>query len=697
MAKRQYPRAFGSPAAKAQARAAFVAVSNVLPGPTPTPSPTPTPAPTPTPVGGIVPNDWRMVAPETYSTQSSAPTTLAADQATPASKGRTQYTVAAGAIDRFAYRVPTSATGLIFAVWRDSGSGAMTFETSTDTTNGIDGTWTTLPYTPTANAEQACLVPGAGAKTVRVTVDNSANGSATVVMPRLYQKPAAGPWDCRALIGASREDSRDTAGIYTAIMARYPNCDPVIIHIAKPGDGGTKVIENMQAKLPNLTGVVCYGILGSVYGNDVTDFRPYNPATSKAGVDNTANQMVGLLQAAGIIPIFSDTSYRAYKSSPVVTIETQDNGGSLTYNQEAIWPAIERLVPDSFDPDYRIARNSHYFYTVYTDGLLATDGIHSTALGYQRMNEYEATTYERFIHEGTWPVSFPEKVVEYAEAAANYGATTTEARAAHLEITYQLVGLPSTAFKNALIARQAAVLVQIFYREAEAFVVAYEAAPSQANLDAANAQIEIAEDNGADVAPLRARLASPPAPNRIVQFAFRNYLAPRWNAVGSSTTGVKTVVPYVRPDGTQLAADQLYDSEGNPTGWGVEVLNAWNKSDTNGPLTSLIDGFPDAILQTYALELSGATAELRLTNLDPAKRYTLVLAAGTRSSAGSTIFTVTGATAVTTEPLPVTNNNTVARVVTGIQPKPDGTINIFVFGNSTATYWNGARVLEFDA
>jgi hypothetical protein len=654
--------------------------------------------PTPAPVGGIVPNDWRMVASAAYSTQAGAAATLMADQSTPASKGRTKYTVAAGEVASFAYRVAASVTGLIFPVWRESGTAVLTFEASTDSTDGANGTWLPVAYSPTNNEEQVAY-PGPGPERwVRVTANGVPLSAATVIMPRLNQKPVSGPWDCRAIIGASREDSRNAAGIYAAIMARYPNCDPIIVHIAKPGDGGTKVIEHLNAKLPGLTGAICYGILGSVYGNDVTDYRPYGES-SKAGIDNAANQMVALLKNAGIIPIFSDTSLRLYKSEPVVTITTQDNGGSLTYNQQAIWPAIARLVPDSYDPDYKIARNSHYFYTVYTRGNLGTDGIHSTATGYQRMNEYEATTYERFIHEGTWPVSFPEKVVEFAEASANYGGTTTEARAAHLEITYQLFGLPDTTFKTALVARQAAVLRQIFYREAEAFVVAYEAAPSQANLDAANAQIAIAEANGAVVAPLRARLASPPAPNRIVQFAFRNYLAPGWNAFSASVLGVKTVFPYKTPGGVDDPDNTtLFDSQGNETPYGVEILRAWNKSDTNGPLTSLIEGFPDAVMQTYALGLQGSPGELRLTGLNPAKRYTLVLTAGTRStSAGSTRFTVTGTEAIIVEPIPASNNNTIARVVSRVQPTPDGFINIYVSGNSTPTYWTGARLLEFDA
>lgn len=629
------------------------------------------------------PADWRMPAAVTTDI-AGAQASLAEAQAGADSKSRPSVTIAAGETRYVEWTVQESGDALLSWIATSSGASIAV------ALNGADQGYTAMG---SENSKRQGLVLAVQAgDTIRLTVQ--AGSSSRTIYPLLHKKPASGPWDAHLIFGASREDSQNSRNYENSVIEAFPMRDPVIFNRAASGQRSGGLVSKAGEAAADHAGAVCYVALGSLNGNDISANRPYDSG-QKTAMDGNLNAIIDAFAAFTIG--MGNTSYRQYRTDPLVTPDDQTSG-SLPYNDNVVHPIIAARLPEVYDASLERARIDEYLFTLF-DRANLSDGVHSGGTGYTNVRALWADSWFRYVYTGEWGPSEVEQRVSAAETAAADGSTAAAAQAALDEAGFAMAALVASSGKAALADRVSAARAGTLYKVADEAVSAFEASKTQADKDAAQAAVGAAGAAGADVTGLQARIDAvtvDAGDARTVLIRCGNGGAlPGWNNADEMADRTSANGPWI--------AD-LLDDQGGSTGWSYAYTpssdagnDRWGGVSTQSAGTSTIDWIPDEVTARALWNNTGPGARWKFTGLDDAKLYDIDLFARRTGGGGRNVqFTAYGANTVAPPQLDAGDNLSQAASAVGVRPS-GGTIEMNAeFGepNNSYNYLTAMRIRE---
>jgi hypothetical protein len=559
------------------------------------------------------------------------------------------------------------------------------FEESTDSTDGVDGTWTDItwtPYFPTGSNANLRLHPIPIApgpeRWVRGTLVNN-TGVGMQLYVGAFAWPESGLPDAWVVCGASLEaDGHRSMDMINSFRAIHTDRDPVVFSYAKSGASSADV-ETFTSESLTLYPKASYWIFDTG-GNTVTNNRPWPGAQ-----ETMHDQVQGAIQAikaAGKVASCTRLTYRNYTASPAVNGLTNQENGSKPYNEGMIDPIILEELPDHYDDELGIGRVDLYSVVLANRTILDDDplGIHPSAAGYGFLRTHWADSFARWIYTGSWPLSQVEQYVATAEGNSN---TTNVAAARHT-----LAALPTSAKRTALEDRAAVAALN----GADAAVTAAEAAASQATKDIAQTAVDLMDEtrNGAQKTALQTRIDA--------ILVIEQFITSKINVGGDATaiTGWQHWQPVTNSSRT------LTDDTGTATGWSIARSNVPETALASGgrALDSADGKFPSSVNISYARFNNTANqTTLTISGLDNTKLYDLAFVSSriTVDTTYRTRYTVNGDTggAITLNPADATPPTA---SFTNVSPS-GGAITVLVDrgaspGSSVFGYLNGIWIRQ---
>lgn len=209
--------------------------------------------------------------------------------------------------------------------------------------------------------------------------------------------PLAGILDAQKviIIGASITESAfgGTSGVDANVIAHAAalGFTGTVVSYAQAGDRILQGIEQAAAAKADhaaTEGSNCY--IAHIGGNNVSAFRPY-PGGEPEFTNQYTTLMSNITATDKVVPLpltkrlygIDEAGYPANPEDVDNTDPSTDQYGSLPYNENAIYPAI-----DSFAPDWRAAGQVPYVnpYRFIEDNpdLLTSDGIHGAGHAFAR-------------------------------------------------------------------------------------------------------------------------------------------------------------------------------------------------------------------------------------------------------------------------------------------------------------------------
>lgn len=333
--------------------------------------------------------DWRLHALSATATAGSA---SFADGMTTGSDV-SAISVGAGGSWTGTVRIPaTSAGGMLtfsFALTSNLSTAGYTAsaQTSLDSTNGVDGTWTSLPLSlyradrRVYNKLQKVAFD-TQARWIRLTVRAPAGEAGAVRDLGLYAFSPDGLDDYWLCVGASIQERGVNNTAFKSHIRDVVGRDPVIFNVSIGGyttddwyDGyPNNLLKQVLDAHPRARYVAIH-----IGGNNVTDQRPYVDAATDPGDKNMADDLAGIIDqviSAGRYPLVSRISFRDYPSPDPVNAGANPENGALPYNIAIVDPLIANRVPEQINAATGVSFIDAYAYFAERQSLLSSDGVH---------------------------------------------------------------------------------------------------------------------------------------------------------------------------------------------------------------------------------------------------------------------------------------------------------------------------------
>jgi len=201
----------------------------------------------------------------------------------------------------------------------------------------------------------------------------------------LYRLDPEGERDVWLFVGASNQWRGITQGRFRGAAAARFGREPVVLNRAEGAWSAARLRRALPGILEAHPEARYVGI--HVGGNDVSAHRPWPGGADRLRRDLEA--IVGMVEAAGMVPILARLSYRRYRRSPAVP---PDANGATPYVEHVYDPVIAACCA-RFDVD---------MHDLYRDRpeLLSADGIHPTPEGELAWVEAWIEGAARVIYEG---------------------------------------------------------------------------------------------------------------------------------------------------------------------------------------------------------------------------------------------------------------------------------------------------------
>ena len=332
---------------------------------------------------------WRLLAPAAFASSSSS----AVSTGLSTGADIAPVSLAASASWTGTVQIPATAAGgmLVFSFAHTSNTSTAGFtasaETSLDSTNGTDGTWSAHPlalYRPDRRAYHKLqkIDFDTQPRWLRLTVTAPASSPGSVRDLALHQFSADGRDDYWLCVGASLQERGVSHALFKSTIRALTGRDPVLFNVAI---GGTTTddwhtghpFNPLQAVLdahPRARYVAFH--LG---GNNVTDQRPYVSAATDPGDANLAADLDALLLQIlehGKYPLVARLSYRDYPAPDPVNAGANPENGSLPYNLHIVDPLVAAYLPNQYDASRNLPRIDAYTWFADRPQLLSSDGVH---------------------------------------------------------------------------------------------------------------------------------------------------------------------------------------------------------------------------------------------------------------------------------------------------------------------------------
>jgi len=332
---------------------------------------------------------------------------------------------------------------------QDSGLEDPTTATESAVQQSTDGGATysalTLAQGSKLDRGRAYHLPAGPARLVQFTI--TAASSACSGSVGVFQRPASGVADIWLIEGASFEDRAYKPYQWTATLnSVLPAQDPMVFNQGYAGQNSQQIRTRTQTDLPNFP--LATIVIANQAGNTVTATRPYSAGNSLALALHT--EVATLVQSvldAGKIALVQNISYRDYTTAPLVNQNANPENGSLPYNINEVYPALQSKAPEQFDASLGVTYNDVYALLLQNPGWLSSDGVHLfRANDWASLRAYQAQVWAAKVY-GT---TLPKSLYEQAVAAAEAGKTQALVNAAQTLLNILTASTAKTALQNRL-------------------------------------------------------------------------------------------------------------------------------------------------------------------------------------------------------------------------------------------------------
>lgn len=269
---------------------------------------------------------------------------------------------------------------------------SIVIETSTNSTNWIDGVWTPVPFTPVKPSGEPSVVsmltrgqiaklPAGPQCKVRVKFTKDNNTSARTIRAGLYQRPAVGvPDDIVLLSGPSLMSPHMVTDMRTSLRTINTQRDPLIVNMGRAGavaaDVVTETVIGGLAAYPDAATMVL-----DIGGNDISNNRP-GPGEQMHLPNALSTVLSTLLNYPNCQLYLGSVTWRNYPAPNAVNDLLNPENGSKPYNDNQVGPWIEENTPWAWDDELGIWHLDTYSTLLYYGPTYMNgDGIHLLSTG----------------------------------------------------------------------------------------------------------------------------------------------------------------------------------------------------------------------------------------------------------------------------------------------------------------------------
>lgn len=378
----------------------------------------------------------------------------------------------------FGYQTTGPITGKGAYLWLLGSSGvpdsvvsSFVVETSTDSTDWVNGTWNAIPFTPRKPSGESSTatfltrgqlirIPAGPQCKIRAKFTKDNNASARTLRVALFQRPAQGtPDDLVMLSGPSLMSPHSVLDMRTSLRTVNTARDPIIVNMARAGAVASDVVSETV-----VDGLTYYPDAGTLIldigGNDITNNRPYSP-TQQHLLNALSAASAAISNHPDCMPFLQSVTWRNYPAPNAVNDLLNPENGSKPYNDEQIYPWMRANQPWVWNAALGIPRLDLYSAIMFGGpSEMNADGIHLITAGNARYRL--AGFVEAYLRRtsGDWSrPSYVEQLIIAAETAATITeATKTRLRACidQWPVTQQAEQISA---RNSLVARLNAIAV----------------------------------------------------------------------------------------------------------------------------------------------------------------------------------------------------------------------------------------------
>ncbi len=299
--------------------------------------------------------------------------------------------VEAGESETITIQLPELTAGGL-ATYQINNDWIVTAERSIDSTNGSNGTWTTLPIddrwggTNPTNYLQKINLPIGATSWIRINFQNihetKSRSFKNIGLRKFSENNDDDYW---LFLGDSNSRSGNQYdGLHQRAMETYDK-DPIIFSRATPGKTITWLNDNIDSILTNHPKARFVTV--HIGERDITNnARPMiTPTSYTAQMEVAYRSIISKIKTSGKIPIPARVAFSAYPNDPTGKPGTYDGGmqkhGSLPFNQNIFDPIIQEMTPEFYNEDAGHGTIDLYSSLLNNQTGLSTNGISLNTMG----------------------------------------------------------------------------------------------------------------------------------------------------------------------------------------------------------------------------------------------------------------------------------------------------------------------------
>jgi len=296
-------------------------------------------------------------------------------------------------------------------------------EKSIDSTDGTDGTWSTITLTPFFDLDipldlQKIELPIENDVywlKVTLTNNNDVDDSLSSIGLRYYSE--TGDDDYWLVFGASLMSGNVKHSLINASVKSVYGDDPVVFNLGYPGKTEGWLNDNVELLLSAHTHAK-FALL-HIGGNSVSRDKPYSSLTPEeiSGINLSYRGIFEKVDNAGVTLIPMSVSFRDYPNEPDVELGCYGGGlpeyGSEPFNENIFVRAIEDLTPQFYDSTNNIPIIDLYTHVLNNQQILSTDGVHwyIATEGEPFITNVFKDTVFKYIYTNVYPI--PETPLQF--------------------------------------------------------------------------------------------------------------------------------------------------------------------------------------------------------------------------------------------------------------------------------------------
>lgn len=340
------------------------------------------------------------------------------------------------------FMIPANSPIIMITFTIDDSNGFDTgFTISYDSSNGIDGNWSNIPFF-LQNAEyhnninqNIIFETKTGNTYVNLQWINSYTSGTLIIKDigifklntKKYLKN-----DIWLAMGASLQYAAFDTTIANNYARNKFNRDPLIINMGYPG----KTIEYLRDNLQNTLNNNPYASVIFIHsgGNNVSNLRPFSTSSQESlnSIRDSLKRILLDLDKKDIISIVGRISFRNYPDEPIVDDGVYEENGSLPFNENIIDIIIKNYSKRTYDSYNDIGILDLYGLMFLNLETLNPDGIHLSSEAVTIWSEYCIDVVGDYVYN---KIKSPPLFYRTWLESCEYYTTIAESSGLYLDIT----------------------------------------------------------------------------------------------------------------------------------------------------------------------------------------------------------------------------------------------------------------------